>query len=863
MNKSVATAVLLVCCAVGYNTHAATVTVHVGPASNFYSFSPDPVSINAGDTVQWVWDSGPHSATSGTPGRPSGVFDSGTRNAGATPYSHTFSSTGNVPYYCAVHGELMTGTVQVAGGATPTPSATATPTPSPSATATPTPSSTPTATPTATPTPTATATPTPTPILPLITKGVIRIDLQPIATNLQAPSDLVPFNDGSDRIVVLQQRGVIVLLKAGQVLQTPFLDLSARLVQFGDPSKIPGPRYDERGLLGLAFHPGFADANSPGYRKLYTFTNEPVSGTADFTVPMTGAFDNQVVIAEWQVSASNPDIVDPATRREILRIDHPQFNHNGGQLGFRPGAPYLYISIGDGGAGNDVGPGHNPATGNAQDTTTVLGKILRIDPLDPALNNTNDPPSANGKYRIPASNPFVANPAGAANVGEIYAYGLRNPFRFSFDPQSGRFIVADVGQNNVEEIDIVEAGRNYGWNKKEGTFLFNPADASVKPDPAPNPAFTEPVAEYSHSDGIAVIGGFLYRGNGIPALQGKYVFGDLSGSFAAATGRLFYTDDLNAGTTIHELRIGNEDRPLGLFVKAFGRDASGEIYLLGDSNIGPSGNGGVVLKLAQAQPAPALLNLSTRMDVLTDDKVLIGGFIILGGAPKAMILRALGPSLTVNGQPVPGTMQNPSLELHDSAGKLIDFNDDWQANPQKQELTNRNIAPSDPREAALFDSLQPGAYTAVLRGVNNDTGIGLVELYDVDQAASANPVNISTRGFVQTDNNVMIGGFIVGGNTLQRVLVRAIGPSLASLGVRDALQDPQLELRDKDGALLLSNDNWKSTQQADIEATGTAPSDDRESAIVTNLGPSNYTAIVRGANQTSGVALVEVFRLAK
>lgn len=244
-----------------------------------------------------------------------------------------------------------------------------------------------------------------TPILPLVQKGAIRIELQTIATGLTSPVDLQPINDGSGRLVIVQQNGKALLLKNGQLAATPFLDLSSRIVSLN-------PRYDERGFLGIAFHPDFANSSSPGFRKLYTFTNEPVSGTPDFT---TGVADNQVVIAEWQVSTSNPDVVDTSTRREILRIDHPQANHDGGQLAFRSGETYLYISIGDGGAANDSGPGHNPTIGNGQDTSTVLGKILRIDPLDPALTPTStDPISANKKYRIPLSNPFVASATPAA-----------------------------------------------------------------------------------------------------------------------------------------------------------------------------------------------------------------------------------------------------------------------------------------------------------------------------------------------------------------------------------------------------------------------------------------------------------------
>jgi glucose/arabinose dehydrogenase len=432
----------------------------------------------------------------------------------------------------------------------------------------------------------ATASPTPIP------KGAIRARLATVATGLSAPGAIVSPPDTSGRLFIVQQTGKVLILKDGTVGATPFLDVTSRLVALN-------PGYDERGLLGFAFHPDFNKASAPGFHKVYTYTSEPVAGAADFTVPNPNAFDHQSVVAEWKVSTGNPDQVDPATRREVMRIDEPQSNHNGGDLQFRASDRYLYISLGDGGAGNDVGPGHNPTTGNAQDLSTVLGKILRIDPVDPALTTGSaDFISANGKYRVPQSNPFVGMVGPQLVVDEIYALGLRNPYRFSFDATSDQFVIGDVGQNNIEEVDLGAPGKNYGWNKKEGSFLFNPANGSISPDPAPDPGLTEPLAQYSHTDGTAVIGGYVYRGALVPALSGKYVFGDLAKN---GSGRLFYTDVANGA--IQELRLSLPEAPLGLFLKGFGRDAAGELYALADSNIGPGGTGGKVLKLASISPA--------------------------------------------------------------------------------------------------------------------------------------------------------------------------------------------------------------------------------------------------------------------
>ncbi len=245
------------------------------------------------------------------------------------------------------------------------------------------------------------------------------------------------------------------------------------------------------------------------------------------------------------------------------------------------------------------------------------------------------------------------------------------------------------------------------------------------------------------------------------------------------------------------------------------------------------------------------------MAVQTGDNVLIAGFIIQGSGAKKLILRAIGPSL-----PVPGPLLDPTLELHDSAGKLIASNDDWMQNGNASEIIATGIPPNNPKESALLRLLPPSAYTAVLRGANNTTGIALVELYDLDSAGPAKLVNISTRGFVLGGDNVMIGGFIITGDDPSTVLIRAIGPSLANFGVADVLGDPSIELHNGNGGIIFTNNNWRDTQPIDIEATGLAPSDDLESAILISLVPGNYTAVVSGHDGGVGNGLVEVYKLA-
>jgi hypothetical protein len=252
-----------------------------------------------------------------------------------------------------------------------------------------------------------------------------------------------------------------------------------------------------------------------------------------------------------------------------------------------------------------------------------------------------------------------------------------------------------------------------------------------------------------------------------------------------------------------------------------------------------------------------LLNISTRMNVGTGDNVLIGGFIVVGTEAKKVLLRAIGPSLSDFG--IVNALADPIMELHNPDMSVV-TNDDWK-DTQEQEIMDTTVPPDNDLESAIVATLDPGPYTAIVRGKNNGTGIGLVEVYDLDQAADSELANISTRGYVDIGDNVMIGGFIVGDGISTTVVLRAIGPSLGGMNVANPLQDPTLELHGTDGSLLASNDDWKETQEAEIEAAGLAPTDERESAIEAVLTPGLYTAIVRGKNNTTGVGLMEVYNL--
>jgi PKD repeat protein len=253
-----------------------------------------------------------------------------------------------------------------------------------------------------------------------------------------------------------------------------------------------------------------------------------------------------------------------------------------------------------------------------------------------------------------------------------------------------------------------------------------------------------------------------------------------------------------------------------------------------------------------------LVNISTRLRTQTGDNIPIAGFIVVGDQDKKVIVRGIGPSI----QGAQGPLQDPVLELHDSSGAVIASNDNWK-DTQQAEIEGSGVPPGDDRESAIVKTLSPGNYTAILRGKDDTTGVALVEVYDISFTTDSRLANVSTRGLVGTGDDVMIGGFLAGPNdaAFTGIVLRAIGPSLGAANVPQPMQDPTLELHDRDGALIDSNDNWKdSPQAAEIESTGLQPTDDRESAIIrTNFEPGPYTAILRGKDNSVGNALVEIY----
>jgi glucose/arabinose dehydrogenase len=358
--------------------------------------------------------------------------------------------------------------------------------------------------------------------------------LSPFMTGLTSPDGFEMPNDGTSRIFILQQGGAIRIIQNGALLTAPFLDVS---------SKTGFESGGEKGLLGLAFHPGF---NASG--KFYVYYTRRVSGQL------------QSVFSEFTVSPPNANVANISSERQLLVVNQPFDNHNGGQLAFGPDDGYLYIGLGDGGSGGDP-------QGNGQNTSVLLGKILRIDV-------TSTPPAGH-QYAIPVDNPF----ASSGGAPEVFAYGLRNPWRFSFDSPTHRLFAGDVGQNNWEEVDLVTSGKNYGWNLMEGNHCYPPSVTTCNMS-----GLVPPITEYDHSGsgGTSVIGGFVYRGSAIPALVGTYIFGDLS------SGNVWGLKEDSGGTWQRTLLLTHNR-----IVSSFGRDAAGELYLVDYGN-------GAVLRITAA-----------------------------------------------------------------------------------------------------------------------------------------------------------------------------------------------------------------------------------------------------------------------
>jgi glucose/arabinose dehydrogenase len=371
-----------------------------------------------------------------------------------------------------------------------------------------------------------------------------KIILTEIVKGLKSPVAMGVAGDGSNRIFICEQYGTIRVFENSKLLPLPFLDISKKIDNLNFA-------YSEKGLLGIAFHPQY---KLNGRFFVYYSAPSKINDS-----------NHKSIVAEYKVSKENKNIAD-INERIILEIEQPESNHNGGMLAFGKDG-YLYISSGDGGGGGD----QHGERGNGQNLNTLLGKILCID-VDKSI-----------PYAIPSTNPFVNKNA----KPEIYAYGLRNPWRFSFDKKTGQLFCGDVGQNKYEEVDIIEKGKNYGWRITEGSHCYNS-------DNCDRVGLEYPIDEYPHSVGISVCGGYVYRGS-YAAAVGHYIFGDFNGSLFVLSKK--ENEWIHSG-----LYIENENtNDIGFALNSFGEDEKGELYILGQHGPGPKNNKGVLCKISWAK----------------------------------------------------------------------------------------------------------------------------------------------------------------------------------------------------------------------------------------------------------------------
>lgn len=431
---------------------------------------------------------------------------------------------------------------------------------------------------------------------------VPNVRLKLVATDLTGPMVAVSPDDGTKRLFIVDQIGIIKILEPdGEIRPDPFLDLRNRLVQLSSG-------YDERGLLGLAFHPDFRNNG-----RLFVYYSIPLRRGGP------RGWDHTNRLSEFRASSSSGlSRVDPDSERAIMEVDWPYSNHNGGQIRFGPDG-YLYVPMGDGGGANDVGRGHNPDVGNGQDLASYLGKMHRIDVDNMGADDSGNNPYNPYPYGIPKDNPFLGN-EGA--LPEIYACGLRNAAYASFDPKSGLLFVGNAGQELFESIYVIVKGGNYGWNIREGTHCFDPDNSRQPPDECRTTGYRGepligPVVEVGHDVGDVIIGGYVYRGNAMPGFRGRYIFGNWvwadakigNGTLMVASPPSGWSwkmpsdpDDLMPGdvrmwTIINVNAVGGSKERVKGFVRGFGEDSDGELYIMASQKAGPTGNTGKVYKI--------------------------------------------------------------------------------------------------------------------------------------------------------------------------------------------------------------------------------------------------------------------------
>lgn len=516
-------------------------------------------------------------------------------------------------------------------------------------------------------------------------------------------------------------------------------------------------------------------------------------------------------------------------------------------------------------------------------TAVLNGKVFAIGGLD-ETQPIGRPTNTVNIYNV-ATDTWTPGPplpivnhhnAAATAAGKLYAFGGQSTLTFLYDPETNSWIqvaTMPLGQSLTPAAGVINDKIYVAGGNPNGSLL-------QIYDPATNHWSTGASMTFNrgHHTAGAVINGKFYvvSGRGPGAQKALEVYDPQTNSWtrladagihrsgiaaAAVNGELFVFGGEEGG--VHkEVEVYNPgtnswrriqpDWPIprhGIWASVIGN----KIYIPGGGvleNYAPTTYNHVFIVNSRTTFA----NISTRLKVEAGDNALIGGFIVTGTGTKRIVVRAVGPSI-----PLAGTLGNPHLELYNGAGQLIASNDNWQDAPNKQEIVDSSLAPTHPLESAILTTVAPGNHTAVVRGADGGTGVALVEVYDLEAGSDSRLANIATRGFVQTDPNVLIGGLIIDGQIPRRAVVRAIGPSL---GRQDALGNPILELLNANGGIVAANDNWGDSPNAgEIAGTGLAPAHNLESAVIQTLPPASYTAIVRGQNSTTGLAVVEAYAL--
>lgn len=648
----------------------------------------------------------------------------------------------------------------------------------------------------------------------------------------QQPVEIVFAPGETHRAFVVEREGRIALIRdLAQPTREVLLDLTSLVGNSGP----------DHGLLALAFHPDFA---TNGHFYLWFSTS---SGGQRF---------NRLARFTATQPAGNAIAVALASQQPLISQPNGPGGHDGGQMFFGPDG-YLYLSIGDG----DVDRDAEARASHQRIDRGFYGCVLRLDVDQRAgsLAPNAHPAVHAGTYRVPADNPFVGATSfngtavdPAAVRTEMWALGLRNPFRLSRDPVTGAIWCADVGLDLYEEINLITKGGNYGWDYREA---FAPGPANT---PAPAAAsFIDPIFFYGHDLGLSITGGLVYRAGRFPDLRGRYLFGDF------LSGRIWALHDdgrrpLPAAQATPLVTMRG--------IVAFAVDPrQGDILLVNLFD-------GVIRRLVVEDASPRLINLSARASVGGDDAVLVPGFVIAGGS-KTVLVRAAGPTLAAPPFNLTGTAARPELRLIDAGGTELARNAGWSTSADASALraaaarVGAFAFVEGSADAALLATLEPGAYTAVTRSLAAP-GLAVVEVYDADASLSPGRlINSAIRGHVGSGNAALFGGLVLRGTTPRTVLVRAAGPALTNYDVAGALAAPVLTLRRGD-EIVATNTGWTTAPDPAALAAATsavgafafAPGSADSAAVVT-LTPGAYTVEVSGVAGATGVALLEVYEV--